>query len=500
MTNPDIQPDAVIMPEQPVQLVFEKGLSGAPCRLIPEDDPPAGLAEPDLAALLGKQNVRATPPGLPDLAEVQVVRHYTALSQKNFGVESGPYPLGSCTMKYNPKIHEDLAALAGFAGVHPLQGPESTQGCLRLMDSLEKQLCAICGMARMTFQPSAGAHGEMTGLLLIKAWHESRGDQRRKVIIIPDSAHGTNPASATMTGHTVREIKSGPDGLVSMDALEDALSDETAGLMLTNPNTLGLFEQNIELIARLVHEAGGLLYYDGANINSILMQARPGDMGFDVVHLNLHKSFSTPHGGGGPGAGPVGVSAKLVPFLPVPVLARNADGTCFLDEDRPLSIGRVRSFHGNFAVLVRAYAYILANGAEGLKEVSEAAVANANYLLRQLRQAYDVPFDQPCMHEFVLSGTRQKEQGCSTLDIAKRLIDYGCHPPTVYFPLTVKEAMMVEPTETEDRAGLDRLAEAFLKIADEVETRPELLHDAPHRTPVSRPDEVQAARRPVLRR
>lgn len=403
-------------------------------------------------------------------------------------------------MKYNPKVHEELSAMPGFAGVHPLQDMAGTQGCLRLMAELEKQLCAICGVARMTLQPAAGAHGELTGLLLIKAWHASRGDSKRRVIIVPDSAHGTNPASASMVGFEIREIKSGPDGMIDLDALRAALSDETAGLMLTNPNTLGLFEKDIQTIADLVHEAGGLLYYDGANINAILMQARPGDMGFDIVHLNLHKSFSTPHGGGGPGAGPVGVCERLAPFLPVPVLAENADGMLYLDEDRPLSIGRVRSFHGNFGILVRAWAYILANGTAGLREVSEAAVANARYLQARLRPAFDIPFDQPCLHEFVISGMRQKALGCSTMDIAKRLIDYGFHPPTIYFPLTVKEAMMFEPTESEDRESLDALADAMLAIAGEAESEPALLHDAPHGTPVSRPDELQAARQPILHR
>ena len=482
---------------QPVQLIFEHRQEERPTRLIPPSDVPDTA---DLAAILGAGNLRRDTPGLPDLAECQVVRHYTALSAKNYGVDSGPYPLGSCTMKYNPKAQEDLAALPGFAGVHPLQDPATVQGCLRLMEGLESQLCAITGMDRMTFQPAAGAHGELTGLLLIKAWHESRGDRQRRIMIVPDSAHGTNPASAAMVGYAVREIKSGPDGMIDLDALRAALGPDVAGLMLTNPNTLGLFERNIRPIADLVHAAGGQLYYDGANINAILMQSRPGDMGFDVVHLNLHKSFSTPHGGGGPGAGPVGVAAHLVPFLPAPVLERSAEGTLFLDEDRPRSIGRVRSFYGNFGILVRAYAYILPNGAAGLREVSEAAVTNANYLLQKLRPAYDYPIDQPCLHEFVLSGSRQKALGCATLDIAKRLIDYGYHPPTIYFPLTVREAMMFEPTETEDRASLDGLAAAMLAVAAEAADQPELLHDAPHNTPIGRPDELQAARQPILRR
>jgi glycine dehydrogenase subunit 2 len=351
----------------------------------------------------------------------------------------------------------------------------------------------------MTFQPAAGAHGELTGLLLMRAWHLSRNDHKRRTIIIPDTAHGTNPASAAMVGFEIREIRSGPDGMVDLDALEEALDDETAGLMLTCPNTLGLFEKDIRRIADRVHEAGGLLYYDGANINAILMQARPGDMGFDIVHLNLHKSFSSPHGGGGPGAGPIGVASFLEPFLPVPVVSSTADGRLFLDEQRPLSIGRVRGFHASFSVLIRAYAYILANGTGGMREVSESAVANARYLQSRLSRAFDMPYKTPCMHEFVLSAGNLKPYGVSAMDVAKRLIDYGFHPPTVYFPLTVKEAMMIEPTESEDRESLDALAEAFLAIAHEAKTQPELLHMAPHNTPVSRPDELRAARQPVLR-
>ncbi len=480
---------------KPVKLIFDYQSQSAPTRLIPADDTPAL----DLADILGAENLRAQPANIPDLAESQVVRHYTALSNKNYGIDTGPYPLGSCTMKYNPKVHEELAALPGFIGAHPMQEAAATQGCLRLMANLEKQLCAICGLARMTFSPAAGAHGELTGLLMIHAWHKSRGDLKRRIIIVPDSAHGTNPASAAMAGFELREIKSGPDGMIDLDALRAALSDETAGLMLTNPNTLGLFEKDILVIADLVHTAGGLLYYDGANINAILMQARPGDMGFDIVHLNLHKSFATPHGGGGPGAGPVGVAPHLVPFLPVPLVNEGPDGKLFLDDNRPQSIGRVRSFQGNFGVLVRAYAYILANGAAGLRAVSETAVTNAQYLLQKLKPAYDLPYDQPCMHEFVLSAERQKALGCSALDIAKRLIDYGFHPPTIYFPLIVKEALMFEPTETEDREGLDALAAAMLAIACEAENQPGLLHEAPHETPVSRPDELRAARQPILR-
>ncbi len=492
-------------PDPDTRLILEKGktqvgdltIGGEPRenRLIAPLDVPAIDAE----QWFGTENLRAEIPEIPDLAEPEVVRHFTALSNKNFGVETGPYPLGSCTMKYNPKVQETLAALPGFAQIHPLQPDATVQGTLSLMADLEAKLCAICGVDRFTFQPSAGAHGEWTGLLMIKAFHESRGDQQRNVMLVPDSAHGTNPASAAMVGYEVRQIASGPDGMVDLASLEAALDDRCAGLMLTNPNTLGLFEQNIGRIAQLVHDAGGQLYYDGANINAILMQVRPGDMGFDVVHLNLHKSFSTPHGGGGPGSGPVGVKNHLAPFLPAPVLTRHPMGSYYFDHNRRQSVGRVRSFNGSFAVLVRAYAYILANGAEGLREVSQAAVANANYLLARLRTAYDLPYDQPCLHEFVLSGSRQKDLGCSTMDIAKRLIDYGFHPPTVYFPMIVKEAMMIEPTETESLDGLVGLADALLAIAEEVKTNPELLHLAPQSTPISRPDELKAAKDPVLR-
>jgi len=403
-------------------------------------------------------------------------------------------------MKYNPKENEAFARLPGFAGAHPLQDPATAQGCLALMHDLADWLSRLCGMSAFSLQPAAGAHGELTGLMCIRAYHRHRGDAKRIVVLVPDSAHGTNPASAAVAGLEVREVPSGPDGMVDLDALDRLLGDDVAALMLTNPNTLGLFEKNIEAIAQKVHAAGGLLYYDGANANAILMQSRPGDMGFDVVHLNLHKTFATPHGGGGPGAGPVGVSERLVPFLPVPLVMKDAvSGQYLLDADRPLSIGPVRSFYGNFGVLVRAYAYILRNGEEGLAAVSEAAVTNASYLRERLRPAYRIAYDAPSMHEFVITGTPQKEAGCSTLDLAKRLIDYGYHPPTIYFPLVVKEALMVEPTETETRETLDAFADAMLRIAEEARTSPELLHDAPHGTPVSRLDELRAARTPVLR-
>jgi len=473
-------------------LIFERGAPGRGSALYPDCDVPASDVDPAL--------LRTAPPALAEVSEVEAVRHYTWLSTRNFGVESGFYPLGSCTMKYNPKENEAFARLPGFAGAHPLQDPSTAQGCLALMHDLSDWLSRICGMSAFALQPAAGAHGELTGLMCIRAYHRHRGDVKRTVVLVPDSAHGTNPASAAMVGLEVREVPSGPDGMVDLDALDRRLGDDVAALMLTNPNTLGLFDKNIERIAQKVHAAGGLLYYDGANANAILMQSRPGDMGFDVVHLNLHKTFATPHGGGGPGAGPVGVSERLVPFLPTPFAVKDAvTGAYRLDADRPLSIGPVRSFYGNFGVLVRAYAYILRNGEAGLAEVSEAAVANASYLRERLRPAYRIAYDAPSMHEFVVTGTPQKEAGCSTLDLAKRIVDYGYHPPTVYFPLVVKEALMVEPTETETRETLDAFADALLRIAEEVRTSPELLHEAPHDTPVSRLDELRAARMPILR-
>ena len=460
---------------------------------------PLDVPRPDFSEWFGK-DYRRDKPAIPDVDEITVVRHYSNLSNKNYHVEMGPYPLGSCTMKYNPKVNEDLAALTGFAATHPLQPDATVQGNLALLYHLEQLLNDITGMDAYTFQPAAGAHGELAGLLLIKAYHEDRGDHKRKVMIIPDAAHGTNPATAAMVGYKVRVVKSNADGMVDLAALEKALDDDVAGLMLTNPNTLGIYEKNIEKITRMVHDAGGLCYYDGANINAILMHARPGDMGFDCVHLNVHKSFSTPHGGGGPGAGPVGCKAHLEPYLPRPVVRQTEDGDgYFLDHDRPKSFGKIRSFVGSFAVLVRTYAYILRNGAEGLHQVAEGAVANSTYLRERLKLAYKIPYDTPTMHEFVMSDEwQEKESGSSTLDIAKRLIDYGFHPPTIYFPLIVDGAMMVEPTETETWRDLDELADAFLKIAAEAKDEPELLKEAPHDTPIARPDETRAAREPVL--
>lgn len=435
---------------------------------------------------------------LPEVSEIDVVRHYTNISNKNYGVDTGFYPLGSCTMKYNPKINEDMAALGGFANLHPYQPEETVQGALELMYQLDRMLAEITGMERVTLQPAAGAHGELTGLMIMKAYHESRGDKKRNKIIVPDSAHGTNPASAAVAGFEIIEIESDKNGAVDLEKLKEVLSDEIAGLMLTNPSTLGLFEQNIKEIADLVHEAGGLLYYDGANANAIMGIVRPGDMGFDVIHLNLHKTFSTPHGGGGPGSGPVGVRKDLVKFLPVPMIEKK-DDRFVLDYDRPDSIGKVKSFYGHFGVAIKAYAYILSMGAAGLKEVSQKAVLNANYIMNKLKKHYYLPIDQVCKHEFVLGGLKEDENHISTLDIAKRLLDYGYHPPTVYFPLIVSEAIMIEPTETESIETLDGFIDTMIKIAQEAKENPEMLKTAPHNTPVRRIDEAKAARNLVLK-
>jgi glycine dehydrogenase subunit 2 len=438
-------------------------------------------------------------PDLPEVSEVDVVRHFTRLSRRNFGVDIGFYPLGSCTMKYNPKVNEDIASLPGFTSIHPLQPADDAQGVLRLMYELERYLCEIGGMDAATLQPAAGAHGEMTGLMLIRAYHSANGDTKRRKILVPDSSHGTNPASAALTGFQVVEVKSNERGGVDLDDLRELADETVAGLMLTNPNTLGLFDENIEEIVRIVHDAGGLAYYDGANMNAILGICRPGDMGFDVMHFNLHKTFSTPHGGGGPGSGPVAVKEHLARFLPKPKVAVDKDGRFYLDHDCPDSIGKVRSFYGNVGVCIKAYCYIRQLGAEGLLEVSQNAVLNANYLLARLKAAYDLPYDRTCMHEFVLSAERQRKVGVKAGDIAKRLLDYGVHPPTVYFPLIVHEALMIEPTETESIESLDAFADAMLAIASECETDKERVVGAPHETVVGRLDEVRAARKPDLK-
>lgn len=439
---------------------------------------------------------RSEPPALPQVSELDLVRHYTNLSRKNWAIDVGPYPLGSCTMKYNPKIHEFVAGIAGFSGLHPWQPEGQTQGALRLLGEMERDLAEITGMSRVTFQPAAGAAGELTGLLIIRAFHKANGDER-DTVLIPDSAHGTNPATVRLAGYKVKQIPSDERGLVDLDALHQAVGPNVAGLMLTNPNTLGLFERDIEQIAAAIHGVGGLLYYDGANLNAILGIVRPGDMGFDVVHMNLHKTFTTPHGGGGPGSGPVAVRAKLERFLPAPLPAYDSENDkWFWDHDRPDSIGRVHGFHGNFAMVLRAYTYVRSLGADGLHTVSERAVLNANYLRKRIEDVYPMAHPGLCMHEFVATARKFKKKGIRGMDIAKRLIDLGFHPPTVYFPLVVEEALMAEPTETESKQSLDRLADALLQIAEEDAA---LLQAAPVTTPVGRLDEALAARELKLR-
>ncbi len=474
------------------KLIFERSHEGRRAYDLPELDVPCACGSiPEEYKATAKLD-------LPELGEVDLVRHYTNLSRRNFGVDNGFYPLGSCTMKYNPKINEELAPM--FDEVHPLLDPDMAQGCLHLMRDMESMLCEICGMDAFTLQPAAGAHGELTGLMHIRAYHEHRGDFDRKVIIVPDAAHGTNPASAAMAGFKVKEIKSAPDGGVDLDALREAVGPDTAGLMLTNPSTLGLFEKNIKQIAEIVHNAGGLLYYDGANLNAIMGIVRPGDMGFDVMHINLHKTFSTPHGGGGPGSGPVGVKSHLIPFMPVPRIEEDEEnGMLYLDCDKPLSFGKIKSFYGNFGVIVKAYCYIRSLGGKGLKEASENAVLNANYIMHKLRGVYEIPHDRTCMHECVVTPGELMQYGVNTSDIAKALIDRGYHPPTIYFPLIVHEAMMIEPTESESRETLDEFIEAMKDIAEQVKTDAAAIHAAPVTTPVGRPDEVTAARKPVVK-
>jgi glycine dehydrogenase subunit 2 len=447
--------------------------------------------------LIPPEHLRAQPAPLPEVSELDVVRHFTRLSQQNFSVDTNFYPLGSCTMKYNPKVNDDMAALPGFARLHPYEPEEMVQGALDLQFTLARCLCEICGMAAFTLHPSAGAHGEALGMLLIHAYHAGQGEPRRRVLI-PDSAHGTNPASAALLGYEVAEVPANDDGEVDLAALERLLDEDVAALMLTNPNTLGVFETQVQKIAMLVHDVGGLVYYDGANLNAIIGTSRPGDMGFDVVHLNLHKTFSTPHGGGGPGAGPVGVARHLEPFLPVPVITATEQGYR-LDYDRPQSVGKMRAFFGNMGVLVRAYTYIRALGGEGLRDVSRHAVLNANYVMRLLQDDYDLAVDRACMHECVLSAARQAKNGVRALDVAKALLDYGFHAPTVYFPHVVPEALMIEPTETESKQTLDAFVAAMKDIAREAREDPDSVRQRPRTTPVRRLDEVTAARRPNLR-
>ncbi len=477
-------------------LIFELSSPGHRGYFLPKSDVPAK----PLTELVPEGMLRKKDPHLPQVSEIDVARHFTRLSNLNFGVDTGFYPLGSCTMKYNPKVNEALVRLPGFSWLHPYQPEETVQGALQLMYELEVFLAEITGMDKMTLQPAAGAHGELCGIKIIKAYHEKKGDFKRDTVIVPDSAHGTNPATARMAGYNVVEIKSNTNGEVDVEALRAAVNDQTAALMLTNPNTLGLFESQISEIAQIVHDAGGLLYYDGANANAIMGITRPGDMGFDVVHLNLHKTMSTPHGGGGPGAGPVGVKEFLAPFLPMPTVAYDkAEDFYFLNYDRPDSIGRMKAYYGNFAVLVKAYTYIRALGREGLKEASQMAVLNANYLKKLISEHYEIAHDRLCKHEFVATPKRQLQYGIHTTDIAKRMLDYGYHPPTIYFPLNVPEAMMFEPTETESKGTLERFAEIMGQIAKECEENPDLVKNAPLETVIGRPDEVKAAKDQIVR-
>src|SRR5689334_837246 len=476
-----------------MKLIYEKSQAGRRASALPRDEslpPPPELPE-DLR--------RSEPPRLPEVPEFELVRHFTELSTRNFGVDTGFYPLGSCTMKYNPRINERLANLRGFRDLHPLQEEEGAQGALELMWRLQEILAEVTGLDAVSLQPAAGSQGELTGLMLFRAYFRDRGeDMKRRKIVIPDTAHGTNPASVTMAGYELTPVKTDPRGNIDVDDLRGKVDEHTAGLMLTNPSTLGLFDENIEEITRIFHGVGALMYYDGANLNAVCGISRPGDMGFDVVHINLHKTFSQPHGGGGPGGGPIAVRAALEPYLPVPVVVR--DGERYrLDYDRPKSIGKVRGFLGPFGVFVRSYAFIRAYGPQ-LREMSEAAVLNANYLLARIRDAYELPYDRLCMHEFVVSARPLKrEHGVTALDVAKRLMDYGFHPPTIYFPLVVPEALMVEPTETEAKETLDSFVDALLTIAREAAEDPQLLKDAPHNRPVKRLDEVKAAKRAIVR-
>ena len=473
-----------------MELIFEISKSGRSAVQVPASDVP----EVNIGDAIGPKYLRGDL-DLPEVAEIDLVRHYTNLSRRNFGVDLGFYPLGSCTMKYNPKINENIAALPGFAGLHPNAPSEFAQGSLGLMYDMQRLLAGLFGMADFTLQPAAGAHGELTGVMMIRKYFEKRGEKRRR-ILIPDAAHGTNPASGALCGFETVTLRSNPEGGVDLNHLESLMTQDTAALMLTNPNTLGLFERNIEKVAAIVHGAGGLLYGDGANANAYLGKTRPGDLGFDVMQLNLHKTFSTPHGGGGPGSGPVGVAEKLVDFLPAPRVVKNGEGYS-LSEDFPYTIGRVRAFYGNFTVIVKAYAYLRSLGEEGLRRATEMAVLNANYIKERLKSYFDLPYDRVCMHECVFSGNRQvAESGVHTSDIAKRLIDFGYHPPTIYFPLIVPEAIMIEPTETESKETLDAFCDAMIAIAKEAKENPQRIKDAPLSTPVGRLDEVLAARKP----
>jgi glycine dehydrogenase subunit 2 len=476
-----------------VKLIYEKSKPGRRASSIPW---PAGLPAPDVPEELR----RADPPRLPEVHELELVRHFTELSTRNYGIDTGFYPLGSCTMKYNPRVNERLVMLPGFAQIHPLQEEDGIQGALELEWRLQEILAEVTGLDAVSLQPAAGSQGELTGLMLVRAYFDDigEGEQRRKVVI-PDTAHGTNPASVTMAGYELTSVRTDARGNIDVEDLRAKVDEHTAALMLTNPSTLGLFDENIEEIERIFHGAGALMYYDGANLNAVCGISRPGDMGFDIVHINLHKTFSQPHGGGGPGGGPVAVRKMLEPFLPVPAVVRRDDGTFGLDYERPKSIGKVRAYTGPFGVFVRSYAYIRMYGPR-LREMSETAVLNANYMLARLKDVYDLPFDRLCMHEFVLSArTLKRDHGATALDVAKRLMDYGFHPPTVYFPLIVPEALMVEPTETEPKETLDAFCDAMLEIAREAADDVTLLKDAPHERAVRRLDEVRAAKNPVVK-
>jgi glycine dehydrogenase subunit 2 len=472
-----------------VKLIYEQSQEGRRASKLPRNDLPVPEVPEELR--------REKPPRLPEISEPELVRHFTKLSTRTFGIDTGFYPLGSCTMKHNPRVNERVVNLPGFRDLHPLQEEDGAQGALELMWRLQEILAEVAGLPAVSLQPAAGSQGELTGLILMRAYFADRGEDRRK-IVVADTAHGTNPASVTMAGYDLQKVETDERGNIDVAHLREMVDEETAGLMLTNPSTLGLFDEHIEEIAAIFHEAGALLYYDGANLNAVCGISRPGDMGFDIVHFNLHKTFSQPHGGGGPGGGPIAVRDRLEPFLPVPAVIR--DGETFrLDYDRPKSIGKVRGFCGPFGVFVRSYAYIRAYG-PGLREMSEVAVLNANYLLARLKDAYELPFDRLCMHEFVLSARGLKrEHGITALDVAKRLMDYDFHPPTIYFPLIVPEALMIEPTETEPKEILDEFADAMLEIARDAAERPDELRKAPHNRPVRRVDEVKAAKRAVVR-
>lgn len=505
MTATDPRGAEMPMQRERARTIYEKSVPGRRAGVLPE----AGVPETPLEELIPAELLRDEAPRLPEVTEPEIVRHYTRISRRNFDLDSGFYPLGSCTMKHNPRLNERVAALPGYARLHPAQSPRRAQGALELMWLLQESLSEICGLPYVSLQPSAGSHGELAGLLLTRAYHAEQGRRPTKVLT-PDTAHGTNPASVTMAGYEVVKVATNAHGGVDMDDLRAKVDEDVACLMLTNPSTIGLFDENVAEMARLIHEVGGTLYYDGANLNAIMGRSRPGDMGFDIVHVNLHKSFSQPHGGGGPGAGPIAVSERIEPYLPRPqVVKRDATdgGEAFfdLDYERPKSIGRLRGFQGNFGVFVRSYAYILSLGSDGLRDASETAVLNANYLKALLAEGrageyLPIAFDRHCMHEFVLSGAPARKQlGVKTLDLAKRLLDYGFHPPTVYFPLLVEEAIMVEPTETESRETLEAFAEAVDEILAEAERDPEVLRQAPYTTPVRRLDEVKATRKPIVR-